>query len=112
VIVDLINARGPSTSYEALVANLEPSIVMAGPVVCEPGCQPYRIVLRQKPGEYIVHTQVIPKDAAAYFYCGDYYPFSGGQETALSKALDRFADRVKRRMRFLLPAEAAERLEG
>jgi hypothetical protein len=108
-----MEAQRTKTAEEKAAAKPDPSIMMAGPMVHEPGCYPYRIVLRQERGQYIVHAQIFPHEGEGkpYFYCGDYYPFTGGQEVALGKALDRFADRVKRRMRFLLPAEAATRLD-
>ena len=71
-------------------------IVAASPWVTEPGSFPFRIVLRDRKTEFVVHTQSVDAQSGVVgFYWGDYYPKSkSSPHIAFAKAWEKFVSRA------------------
>ena len=71
-------------------------IIASGPWVAEPGSFPFRVVLRERSTDFVVHTQSLDSQAGRLdFYWGDYFPRTGRHTaTAFAKAWDKFMDRA------------------
>jgi len=67
-------------------------IIAASPWITEEGSCPYRVVLRDTPSDFIVHTQQIDAEAGIVcFYWGDYFHKSGSNlDTLFAMAWVRF----------------------
>ena len=86
------------------------AVVAASRVVHEPGMLPYRIVVRDQGGQFVVHTEVFEPGKEPSYHQGDYFPKQSdalsaeeSDAAALCKAWARFDERVRRSRRIYPP---------